>query len=51
MDHRNIIANNIQGLVDHIDPKNTTLWENLIMLELFKCSDVEYIKVSIHLKS
>ena len=45
MNHRNIIENNLEGLVENIDVKNTTLWERLVELGLFDSCDVEYIRV------
>ena len=46
MNPREVIDDNIEGLVESIEVKNTTLWEKLIELKLFKASDVDYIKVS-----
>ena len=46
MDPRELIDDNIEGLVECIDVKNTTLWEKLIQLGVFTSSVVEYIKVS-----
>ena len=46
MDPRRIIDANLEGLVQSIDVKNTTLWERLIELGIFSSSYVEYIKVS-----
>ena len=46
MNPREIIDNNIEGLVESIDVKYTTLWEKLIQLGVFTSSVVEYIKVS-----
>ena len=51
MDHRNVIDNNLEDLVKSIEVRNTTLWERLVQLGLFKSDNVEYIKVStIHFK-
>ena len=46
MNPRELIDDNIEGLVECIDVKNTTLWEKLIQLGVFTSSVVEYIKVS-----
>ena len=46
MNPREVIDDNIEGLVESIDVKNTTLWEKLIELKLFTSSDVQHIKVS-----
>ena len=46
MNPTEIIDKNIEGLVEGIDVKNTTLWEKLIQLGLFTFSDVQHIKVS-----
>ena len=45
MSAEDIIGNNIEDLVETIDVKNTTLWERLIQVGLFKLRDIEYIKV------
>ena len=47
MDHEKVIETNIEGLVKSIDVKNSTLWERLTELGMFKLSDVEDIRVSI----
>ena len=46
MNPKEIIAENIEALVDMIDVKNTTLWERLVGLGTLHYSDMEYIKVS-----
>ena len=40
-DPEDIINNNIKYLVEDIDVKNTTLWEKLVELKLYKSSDVD----------
>ena len=47
MNSRKIIDSNIKDLVETIDVKNTTLWEELTRLGLFTSSDVQHIKVSV----
>ena len=46
MDLREIIEKHMADLVDSIEVKNTTLWDRMIELGVFKLNDVEYIKVS-----
>ena len=46
MNHGELIGRNIACLVDSIDVNNTTLWDRLAELGVFKLNDVEYIKVS-----
>ena len=46
MNPREVIDHNIEDLVQSIDVKNSTLWEGLIVLNLFSSDDVQHIKVS-----
>ena len=46
MNPEDIIDENKQRLVEKIDVNNTTLWERLIELGLFRSGDVEQIVVS-----
>ena len=45
MDPREIIEKHMADLLVSIDVKNTTLWDKLIQLGVFKLGDVEHIKV------
>ena len=47
MNPEDIIDKNIAGLVEHIEVKNSALWERLIEIGLFKFNDVKYIQVSV----
>ena len=44
-----VIDKNRSYLVDHIEVKNSVLWDKLIGHGLFTSPDVQYIKVSISL--
>ena len=46
MNHREVIDDNREGLVESINVKNTTLWEKLIESKLFTSGDAQHIKVS-----
>ena len=46
MNAEDIIDKNRESLVENIEVRITTLWEKLIELELFKSTDVDYIRVS-----